>query len=111
MKQIAETNAAHEIVSPQPQTISPATPHLTALTRVTDPTPAMEPAIACVVETGRPSRVGKKMEMAAPVSAQNPLRGLRRVSRDPMVLTIRHPPLSVPRLMAALASAMTQARM
>ena len=44
---------------------------------------------------------------AAPVSAQNPLRGLRRVRRVPMVRSIRQPPLSVPSAMAACAARIT----
>ena len=38
--------------------------------------------------------------MAPPVSAQNPCIGVSRVIREPMVCTIRHPPLSVPSAMA-----------
>jgi len=64
------------------------------------PTPAIAPAIACVVETGTPKWEHKNTDIAAPVSAQKPLRGLRRVSRPPIVRTMRHPPLSVPRPMA-----------
>src|SRR3954447_701751 len=102
------TNAEHGIVSTHAQTISPATPQRTAFRLVTDPTPAIDPAITCVVDTGSPRNVGRKIEIAAPVSAQNPLRGFNRVRRDPIVLTMRQPPLSVPRLIAVLAAAMTQ---
>src|SRR5260370_36473265 len=68
----------------------------------------MDPAIAGVVETGRPKKVGNRMESAAAVSAQNPPRGLRRVILPPMVRTMRHPPLNVPKPMAACAEKMTQ---
>src|ERR1041384_6334842 len=64
------------------------------------PTPAMAPAIACVVDTGTPRCVEISPDAAAPVSAQKPLRGLSRVRRPPMVRTMRHPPLSVPSAIA-----------
>ena len=35
-------------------TISPATPHRTADTRVVAPAPITDPEITCVVETGKP---------------------------------------------------------
>jgi hypothetical protein len=38
------------------------------------------------------------------VSAQKPLRSLRRASFPPMVCTMRHPPLSVPNAMAVQAA-------
>src|SRR2546430_3510455 len=47
------------------------------------------------------------MESAAAVSAQKPPRGFRRVIRPPMVRTMRHPPLSVPRAIAAWAEKIT----
>src|SRR5262249_21931471 len=80
----------------------------TALVRWMLPTPAIAPAIACVVETGSPRCVEIRTAAAAPVSAQNPLRGLSRVRRPPMVRTIRHPPLRVPRPIAAYAAISTQ---
>ena len=75
------------------------------------PTPAMAPAIACVVETGSPMLVAINTAPAAPVSAQNPLRGLSRVRRVPMVRTIRQPPLSVPSPMAVPAARITHTGM
>src|SRR5690348_10608508 len=89
-------------------TIPRATCHRTALVLWIEPTPAIAPAIACVLETGRPSQVAKRMEMAAPVSAQKPLRGFSLVSLVPMVRTIRQPPLKVPRAIAVLDAAITQ---
>ena len=46
--------------------------------------------------------------MAPPVSAQNPCTGARRVIFDPMVCTIRQPPISVPRAIAIWQLSMTQ---
>ena len=46
--------------------------------------------------------------MAPPVSAQNPCIGVRRVIFEPMVWTIRQPPISVPRPMAAWQLSTTQ---
>src|SRR5665213_2586595 len=100
---MAATKAAQGMVSTQAQTISRALPQRTALRLCVEPTPAIAPAMAWVVETGRPRKVGKRIEMAAPVSAQKPPHGLRRVRPEPMVLTIFQPPLMVPRLMAILA--------
>src|ERR1700722_10947341 len=57
-----------------------------------EPTPAIAPAMAWVLETGSPSQVAKRIEIAAPVSAQKPLRGWSRVSLVPMVRTMRQPP-------------------
>ena len=45
---------------------------------------------------------------AAPVSAQNPLRGFSRVSRPPMVRTILQPPLIVPSAIAEYEAINTQ---
>src|SRR5579871_4139855 len=99
--------AAAGIVMTQAHTIFLAIPQRTAFTRWNDPTPAIEPAMAWVVETGSPKKVGKKMDSAAAVSAQNPPRGLRRVIRPPMVRTMRQPPLRVPRPMAPCAEKIT----
>jgi hypothetical protein len=43
--------------------------------------------------------VANRMESAAAVSAQNPLRGLSLVRRAPTVWTMRHPPSNVPSAM------------
>ncbi len=45
-KQTDAAKAEHGIVSTHAQTISPATAHLTAFSRLTEPTPAIEPAMA-----------------------------------------------------------------
>ena len=67
----------------------------------TEPTPRIEPVIACVVEMGMRRKVEPMMVVAAAVSAQNPPTGLRRVMAEPIVLTMRQPPNMVPRAMAA----------
>ena len=72
------------------------------------PTPAMEPAITWVVETGWCRKVAKRIEAAAEVSAQKPPRGLSFVRREPIIWTIRQPPLSVPSAIAACADRITQ---
>ena len=66
-----------------------------------EPTPRMEPVMACVVEMGMPRKVEPMMVVAAAVSAQNPPTGLSRVIEEPMVLTMRQPPNMVPSAMAA----------
>src|SRR5450830_1873165 len=64
------------------------------------PTPTMAPVMVCVVETGTPIAVAMNSVMAPPVSAQKPPTGLSLVIFWPMVLTMRHPPNKVPRLIA-----------
>src|ERR1700733_3573056 len=88
--------AAIGIVITHAPTMLVANPQRTALRRLILPTPTMAPAMACVVETGRPRWVANRTAPAAPVSAQNPLRGLSRVRRAPIVRTMRQPPLKVP---------------
>ena len=73
--------AAAGMVSTHAHTMLVAMPQRTAFMRWMLPTPAMAPAMACVVETGRPRCVAAGRRSAAPVSAQNPLRGLSRVRR------------------------------
>ena len=90
------------------QTMFLAKPHRTALKRWMLPTPAIAPAMTCVVETGCLRNVAQRIDAAAAVSAQKPLRGFRRVNREPMVWTIRQPPLRVPMAMAACAESTTQ---
>ncbi len=94
------TNALAGMVSTHAQTMAPATPHLTALARRTEPTPTIAPVMVWVVDTGMPMAVAKNKVMAPPVSAQNPPTGLSLVMRYPMVLTIRQPPIKVPPAMA-----------
>ena len=58
--------------------------------------------MAWVVEMGTPPKdVKPMMVVAAAVSAQKPPTGWRRVIPEPMVLTMRQPPQTVPRAMAA----------
>src|SRR4051794_35175902 len=76
--------------------------HRTERTPRTVPTPRMEPVIAWVVEIGTPRILVKpKMVKAAAVSAQKPPTGERRVMPEPIVLTMRQPPKTVPRAIAA----------
>src|SRR5581483_2384682 len=96
------------IVITQAHTMFVAIPHRTAFMRWMLPTPAIAPAIACVVDTGTPSLDEMKTDTAAPVSAQKPLRGLSRVSLPPIVRTMRQPPVSVPRPIAEYEAIRTQ---
>ena len=61
----------------------------------------IEPVMVCVVDTGMPRWVAAKRVIAPALSAQKPCIGVRRVIFEPMVRTIRQPPKSVPRPMAA----------
>src|SRR5580765_7593179 len=97
---IAATNADAGIVKIQAQTILPATPQRTADILREAPTPTMAPVMVCVVETGTPIAVARNSVAAPPVSAQKPPTGLSLVIFCPMVLTMRHPPNRVPRLIA-----------
>src|SRR5690606_4900289 len=91
------------IVRTQAQTIRVATPHRTAVTRREAPTPTMAPVIVWVVLTGTPRTEAAITEIPPAVSAQKPPKGLSRVIRLPIVLTIRHPPAAVPSAMARWA--------
>ena len=71
----ADINADMGMVSIHAQTIVPATPHRTAVSRFVAPTPTMAPVIVWVVLTGIPATDAPIMEMAAAVSAQNPPMG------------------------------------
>ncbi len=82
-------------------TMFPATPQRTADARSAVPTPMIAPVIVCVVETGTPSSVAMKRVIAPPVSAEKPPTGRSFVIFCPMVFTMRQPPNSVPRAMAA----------
>src|SRR3546814_17908789 len=73
-----------------------ATFQRTADSRRDAPTPMIAPVMVWVVETGTPIQVAPNKVNAPPVSAQNPSWGVSRVLFEPMVLTIRHPPNSVP---------------
>ena len=73
------------IVSTQAQTIRPAIPQRTAESRCVAPTPTIEPVIVCVVLTGMPKWVARRIAAAPPVSAQKPPTGRSFVIRDPIV--------------------------
>jgi hypothetical protein len=84
-KDKAANVAAAGIVKTQAQTIRPATRHLTADSRATDPTPVMAPVMVCVVETGIPANVAPNKVSAPAVSAQNPPTGRNFVIFEPIV--------------------------
>src|ERR1041384_1376534 len=77
-----------------------ATFQRTAETLRAAPTPTIDPVIVCVVDTGMPRYVAPNSVIAPPVSAQKPCIGVRRVIFDPIVFTMRHPPISVPSAIA-----------
>src|SRR6266699_2555520 len=81
----AAKNAAAGIVKTQAHTILPATRHLTAESRVVDPTPAIAPVMVCVVDTGIPAAVAPNNVSAPAVSAQNPPTGRNLVIFEPIV--------------------------
>src|SRR5207244_13402349 len=91
-----ETANAAGIVRSHAHTTRPATPHLTADSRLVVPTPTIAPVIVCVVETGIPACAVKNSVAAAADSALIPATGCSFVMREPMVCTIRHPPAAVP---------------
>ena len=68
-------NAEQGMVRIHAQTILPAIPQRTADTACVAPTPTIEPAIVCVVETGTPRLVAMKREIEPDSSAQKPLAG------------------------------------
>src|SRR6478735_6029729 len=94
-------NAEQGIVSTHAHTMRPATPQRTADALVTEPTPTIAPVIVWVVDTGMPRFVARKSVIAPPVSAQKPPTGFSFVMPRPIVRTIRQPPDSVPRPIAA----------
>src|SRR4029453_5060984 len=85
-----------------------ATFQRTADTLRAAPTPIIDPVMVCVVETGIPRYVAPNSVIAPPVSAQNPCTGVSLVFFDPMVLTRRQPPTSVPSPIAAWQVITTQ---
>ena len=91
------------MVKIQAQTMRSVTPHLTAESLFTAPTPDIAPVMTWVVLTGMPRWVDKKMLEAAALSAQKPSIGFSLVIFCPIVFTIRQPPVSVPIAMAAWA--------
>ena len=60
------------IVKTQAQSILPATPQRTAVSRFVVPTPIIAPVIVWVVLTGIPDTDAPMIDMAAAVSAQYP---------------------------------------
>src|SRR5436309_15413891 len=84
-KHNAANAAAAGMVSTQAQTILPATRHLTADSRVVEPTPVIAPVIVCVVETGMPRNVAPNNVTAPAVSALNPPTRRSFVIFDPIV--------------------------
>src|SRR5438067_1835283 len=105
---MAAINAAAGMVMIQAQMILRVTPHLTAVTRRVAPTPMIAPVIVWVVLTGIPPQAAPMRLMAPAVSALKPPTGRSAVIRWPIVRTIRQPPESVPRPMAAWAIKITQ---
>ena len=104
-------NAETGMVSSQAQPMFSAIRHRTAESLRREPTPAIAPAIVCVVLTGMPPCVARNRVAAPAVSAANPPTGLRRVMRCPIVRTIRQPPERVPNPMAAWQASTTQSGM
>src|SRR3984885_3543850 len=68
----------------------------------------MAPEMVCVVETGTPIKVAMNRVAAPPVSAQKPCIGVSLVIRNPMVRTIRQPPIRVPSAIEAWQASTTQ---
>ena len=89
-------------------TIFLATPQRTAEILWEAPTPIMLDETTWVVETGPPTRAAPRMTAAEEVWAQKACADLKRYILEPMVLIIRHPPLAVPKAMAAAQLAITQ---
>src|SRR3954449_10025826 len=96
------------IVITQAYTIELATFQRTAETRRAAPTPTMAPVMVWVVETGTPRKVAMNSVAAPPVSAQKPCIGVSLVIRNPMVRTIRQPPINVPSAIADWQAMTTQ---
>ena len=77
------------------------TPHLTADTLFSKPTPTIDPVMVCVVDTGIPKCSVNPRVTAPAVSAATPSKAFTFVIFEPIVLTIFHPPLMVPKDIAA----------
>lgn len=82
------------------QTMFLVTPHRTALARLADPTPIIDPVMVCVVLTGIPAREQPMMVPAADVSAAKPCTGRNFATFWPSVLITPQPPASVPQAIA-----------
>ena len=79
-----------------------ATPHFTVLVPIVVPTPMIDEQITSVALTGMPAADAPRMVTAPAVSAAKPWTGRSLVILYPMVLTIRHPPASVPSAMVVI---------
>src|SRR5690606_24692163 len=85
------------------------TPQRTADTRLTTPTPIIEPVIVCVVDTGIP-KCSVIPKVAAPaVSAATPSSGVTFGLFVPIVCAVFQPPLAVQAAIAADQDIGTQA--
>ena len=84
------------IVSNQATSRLLVTPQRTAERRLVAPTPMIAPVIVCVVETGILSISVIYRVIAPAVSATTPSNGVTLVILEPIVFTIRQPPLIVP---------------
>src|SRR5262249_26982062 len=78
------------IVRIHAQTTRPATPQRTDRILFREPTPTIAPVMVCVVLIGMPLMIVVMASVrAAPVSAEKPSTGRKRLIRCPIVLTIR----------------------
>ena len=68
-------NAEQGIVRIQAITMRCPQTHRTARNDLLDPTPRIDPVMACVVDMGIFAKIAKMMVVAAAVSAQNPPTG------------------------------------
>ena len=84
------------IVSNQATSRLWVTPQRTAERRLVAPTPMIAPVIVCVVDTGILSISVIYSVIAPAVSATTPSNGVTLVILEPIVFTIRQPPLIVP---------------
>ena len=73
-----------------------------------EPMPTIAPVMVCVVLTGTPNTEAINREIEEADSAQKPSTGRRRVIFWPIVLTIFHPPESVPSAIAPWQSNTTE---
>ena len=93
---MAPMKAETGIVKIHAQIIFRAIYHLTAVVRFVRPTPTIDPAMTCVVETGMPNNEQSNMVIVPDDSAQNPWIGLSLVIFTHIVLITRLPPQKVP---------------
>ena len=97
---MAATKALTGTVRIQAQTKFTVTPQRTPDKRFVAPTPTIEPVKVCVVLTGIPKAIVRKIVAAPAVSAQKPSNGFTFVILVPIVFTIRQPPDIVPKAIA-----------